>query len=78
MAARPRFHVSPFPHFAHVKLHLGPRPVGALDELLDPLAADAEHPADLGRSDEMVHSSEHSLDDSSHLTIGQEYGRLVT
>ena len=78
MLAGPRLDVGPLPDLAHVELGLGRRPVVTPGELLDPLSADAEHPADLGRPDKVVHGGNHSHDDSSHLTSGQAYGRLVT
>ena len=49
------------------------------DELLDALAGDApEHAADLRRPDKVMHVRNHSHDASSHLTRGQDNGRLVT
>lgn len=73
----PRFHVGPLPDFAHVKHNLGLRKVVTADELLDALAADAEHAPDLSRAHKVMHVRNHSQHATCLLTSGQEYGRLV-
>jgi hypothetical protein len=74
----PYFHVGTLPHLAHVEFDLGHGEILAVNELLDPLATDAEHPADLSRTHKVMHSGNHSQHDTCHLTTGQECGRLVT
>ena len=77
--AGPLFDVLALPDLAHVEFDFGRGPVVALDELLYSLPAyAAEHAADLRRPDKVMHGQDHSLNASSHLTMGQQYGRLVT
>lgn len=67
------------PNLAHLQRDLRSGEVRPADELLDALPAEAaEHPADLSRSHEVMHGGNHSRHASSHLTMGQEYGRVVT
>ena len=78
VSASPRRDLGPLPDFAHFERDLRRGEVLAVDELLDPLTADAEHPADLSRTHEVMHGGNHSQHDSGHLTMGQEYGKLVS
>ena len=71
VAVRPGHDVLSLPDLAHVEHGLRGGEVGAVDELLDPLAADAEQAADLSRADELLHSGKHRHHATSHLTIGQ-------
>jgi hypothetical protein len=49
--ARPLLDVLALPDLPHVKVCFRRGEVGPVDELLNPLAADAEHTADLSRPD---------------------------
>lgn len=59
------------PDLAHLQRDLWFGPVRLGYQLLDALAAHAEHVSDLGRADEMMHGENHSLKTNSHLTSGQ-------
>ena len=66
-----------FPDLAHAEDGHGRGEVGARDELLHALTADAEALADLSRPHQVVHGGQHSHYATCRLTMGQEYGRLV-
>lgn len=78
MTMSPSHDVSALPDLAHFERYFRLGPVVPLDELLHPLPGHAEHPADLSRTHEVMHGGNHRLHASSHLTMGQECGKLVT
>lgn len=71
LSAGPRLDIGAVPDLPHRKLYDMLRPVFPLDELLHTLAAHAEHRADLGRADKVMHGKNHSHDATGHLTRGQ-------
>ena len=64
-----------FPDFAHAEHDHGGREIGARDELLHALPADAEACADLGGSHQVVHGGQHSRHATCRLTSGQVPGK---
>jgi hypothetical protein len=78
MGTSPLLDCGPFPDFAHVEHDLGSGEVVVGGQLLDTLPAHAEQAADLRRPHEVMPDSNHGQDATSHLTWGQEYGKLVT
>lgn len=77
VAAGPRRDLAAIPDLTHGQRNLRRGKVLTRDELLDTLAADAEHDPDLRRAHKMMPGKNHSHDTTAHLTIGQESGRLV-
>src|SRR5690606_759957 len=68
--ARPPQDILTSPYLPHGEAGDRPGEVGAADELLDALTADAEEFLDLGSSHQL-HDAQHSHDATSHLTSGQ-------
>ena len=77
MLLDPLLNVLGFPDLAHAEHDYGRREIGARDELLHALAADAEACAYLGCPHQVVHGGQHSHYATCRLTMGQEYGKLV-
>jgi hypothetical protein len=65
--ARPRLHFGALPDLAHFQDRVRAREVVTVDELLNALATDAEHTADLRRPHKVMHGHHASC----HLTSGQ-------
>lgn len=76
---RPRLDVGALPDLPHVEHVKGLGEVCPVNELLHALTADAaQHAPDLCGPGKFTHVKNHRHDASSHLTRGQDNGRLVT